>query len=47
MTCEATISVLRHDIVATVRYIDAVVTVITVVAVEGDIGTTNGYAVSV
>lgn len=47
MTCEATISVLRYDILATVRDIDAIVTVMTVVAIEGDIGTANTYAVGV
>ncbi len=47
MTREATISVLRYNIVAAIHYIDTVVTVMTVVAVDGDIGTTNAYAVGV
>jgi hypothetical protein len=47
MTRVATISVLYQDIVATIRYIDTVVTVMTVVAVEGDISTANGDAVGV
>jgi len=47
MTGVATIPVLHHDIATTIRYIDTVVTVMTVVAVEVDIVTANGDAVGV
>lgn len=47
MTREATIPVLRYNIAATIRDIDTVVTIKTVVAVDGDISTANAYSVSV
>ena len=47
MTREATISVLRHDIATTIRYIDTVVTIITIVSIDGDVATANGNAVGV
>jgi len=47
MTPEATVSVLRHDIAATICDIDTVVTVVPVIAVDSDIGTANGDAVGV
>jgi hypothetical protein len=47
VTREAAVSVLRHDIGATICYIDTVVTVITVVAIDGDVGTANADTVGV
>lgn len=47
MTREAAIPVLRHDIVATIRDIDTVIAVMTVVAVDSDVGAANADAVGV
>ena len=47
MTREAAISVLRNDIATTIRNSDTIIAVITIVAIEGDVGAANVDAIGV